>query len=122
MIKSRALIVEDDKDVAELYSHLLDSLGFENEVIRTGAAALERLADTTPSLVLLDLNLPPRVSGAEVLRHIRAEPRLKGTCVIVVTGHPELAETVRGECEQVLIKPVDLDRLTDLVKHLALAA
>ncbi len=122
MLNSRALIVEDDKDVAELYSHVLHSLGFQNEMIRTGEEALARLANTAPALVLLDLNLPPKISGAEVLRYIRAEPRLKGTCVIVVTGHPELAETVRGECEQVLIKPVDVDRLNDLVSHLVLAA
>jgi hypothetical protein len=38
--------------------------------------------------------------------------------VIVVTGHPELAETVRDEADVVLIKPVDVDQLSDLIVRL----
>ncbi len=118
MNNPRALIVEDDKDVGELYGRVLASLGFETEVIRTGEAALERLAVVVPEVVLLDLNLPPHVSGTDILHQIRADKRLIETRVIVVTGHPDLAETIRDEADLVLFKPVDIGQLSDLVVRL----
>jgi CheY-like chemotaxis protein len=118
MINPRALIIEDDKDVAELYRHVLESLGFETETIRTGEAASARLTIIVPAVVLLDLLLPPHISGADILHQIRADKRLTETRVIVVTGHPELAETVGDEADVVLIKPVDVAQLSELVAHL----
>lgn len=118
MVNPHALVVEDDKDVSELYGRVLEALGFEAEIIRTGEAALARLALVVPAVVLLDLNLPPRISGADVLRQIRADQRLAGTRVVVVTGHPELAETVSREADAVVIKPVDVGELNDLIRAL----
>jgi DNA-binding response OmpR family regulator len=118
MINRRALAIEDDKDIAELYGRVLESLGFEAEILRTGEAALARLAVIAPVVVLLDLNLPPHISGKDVLHQIRADKRLAETRVIVVTGHPELAETIGDEADAVLIKPVDVSLLSDLIARL----
>jgi CheY-like chemotaxis protein len=118
MINPRALAIEDDKDIAELYGRVLESLGFETEILRTGEAALARLAVIAPVVVLLDLNLPPHISGRDVLHQIRADKRLAETRVIVVTGHPELAETIGDEADAVLIKPVDVSVLSDLIARL----
>ena len=118
MINPRALAIEDDKDIAELYGRVLESLGFETEILHTGEAALARLAVIVPAVVLLDLNLPPFISGRDVLHQIRADKRLAETRVIVVTGHPELAETVGDEADAVLIKPVDVSMLSDLIARL----
>ena len=109
------LIIEDDKDVARLYSLALESSGFETEIIRTGQAALARLAATVPDVVLLDLSLPPHISGIDILRQIRSDKRLAKTRVIVVTGHPSMAETVKAEADLILIKPADVSQLSDLV-------
>jgi len=113
-----ALIVEDDQDVAGLYGHLLESSGLTTEVTRTGEAALARLAEMVPSLVVLDLNLPPHVTGTDVLRRIRSDPRLANTPVVVVTGHPDLADAARGQADLVLLKPVDVKQLSDFVARL----
>ncbi len=118
MSKPTSLIIEDDKDVAELYSHVLESLGLATEIVATGEAALARLAASVPALVLLDLNLPSNVSGAEVLRHIRADRRLVDTRVVVATGHPDLADAVRAEADLVLLKPIDVTQLSDFVARL----
>ncbi len=118
MINPRALVIEDDKDIAELYGRVLESLGFETEILRTGEAALARLAVIVPAVVLLDLHLPPHVSGSDVLHQIHADKRLAETRVIVVTGHPELAETIGDEADAVLIKPVDVSLLSDLTARL----
>jgi CheY-like chemotaxis protein len=71
-----------------------------------------------PAVVLLDLHLPVRLSGTDILHQIRADKRLTETRVIVVTGHPELAETIGDEADAVLIKPVDVSTLSDLIAHL----
>jgi CheY-like chemotaxis protein len=115
MTNPHALVIEDDKDVAELYGRVLESLGFETEIVRTGEAASARLTGSVPAVVVLDLHLPPHISGIDVLHQIRADQRLAETRVIVVTGHPELAETVRDEADVVLIKPIDVDQLSDFI-------
>lgn len=118
MAKPRALAIEDDKEIAELYGHVLESLGFETEIIRTGEAALVRLTAVAPAVVLLDLNLLSRVSGSDILHRIRADQRLTGTRVVVITGHPVLADTIRDKADAVLIKPVDIGELSDLITRL----
>ena len=109
------LVIEDDKDVAEFYSRALEASGFESEVARTGEAALERLAAIVPDVVLLDLKLSLHLTGADILHHIRSDQRLAKTRVIVVTGHPDLAETVKAEADGILIKPIDVSQLSDLL-------
>ncbi len=118
MVTPGALVVEDDKDVAELYGHVLTALGFQTEIVRAGTAALAHLDTIIPAVVILDLHLPPPVGGIDVLRQIRADLRLAHTRVIVVTGHPELAETVCGKADGVLLKPIDVDQLSALVGKL----
>ena len=118
MVKPRALAIEDDKEIAELYGRVLESLGFETEIVRTGEAALVRLTGIAPAVVLLDLNLISRVSGSDILHRIRADRRLTGTRVIVITGHPVLADTVRDKADAVLIKPVDVKELSELIGRL----
>ncbi len=112
------LVVEDDKDVAEFYGHALEASGYEPEITRTGEAALERLAVIVPDVVLLDLKLTPHLTGADILHYIRSDQRLVETRVIVVTGHPDLAETVKAEADRIMIKPIDMSQLSDMVARL----
>jgi len=118
MAKPHALVIEDDKETAELYGRVLESLGFETEIIRTGEAALVRLAAVAPAVVLLDLNLRSRGAGCDVLHRIRADWRLAETRVVVITGHPVLAETLHDKADAVLIKPVGIGELSDLITRL----
>ena len=111
------LIVEDDNDVAQLYERVLQAGGYSTEILHTGEAALARLAVVVPHLVLLDLNLPPHVSGIDVLHQIRDDPRLSKTRVIVVTGHLDLADAVRDEADRLLLKPVDVSQLSEVVER-----
>ena len=90
MNKPFALIIEDDRDIAALFRHVLDLAGFQTEVIFDGHTALERLSHDQPDLVLLDLNLPG-ASGHQVIGMIRKDDRLNYTKVVVVTGYPHVA-------------------------------
>lgn len=113
-----ALIIDDDKEVAEPYARVLESLGFATETLQTGEAALSWLAVRMPDLVVLDLHLPSHVSGTEILKHIRVDQRSTETRVIVITGHPDLADSVRDRADLVLLKPVDVSQLRELTARL----
>jgi DNA-binding response OmpR family regulator len=112
-----ALIVEDHQDSAVIFANALQEAGFEVEIVPTGDAALARLAVTTPAVVILDLDLP-RVSGTEILHHIRADARLAKTCVIIATAFPDLAVGLEEEADLVLVKPVSFSQLRDLATRL----
>ena len=108
-----ALIIEDDAYLSEIYSAALGKAGFKVEVAREGDTAREKLAALVPGVVVLDLHLP-RVSGKDLLKEIRADPRLAKTKIIVVTGDSQAATTVQAEADLVLIKPVSYIQLRDL--------
>ncbi len=117
MNKPFALIVDDDRDIVALFRHVLDMAGYHTEICLHGRTAIERLATSQPDIVLLDLNLPG-ISGTEILYMIRSQPRLKETRVVVITGHPHIAQTLEEEPDLVLYKPVNLEQLTNLVERL----
>jgi CheY-like chemotaxis protein len=84
----RVLVVEDSKTDVFLIREALDAAGVraEIDVVHDGQSALRFLDEQAlPALVLLDLNLP-KYSGREVLRHIRANLRMKDLAVLVVTS------------------------------------
>lgn len=117
MNKPSALIIEDHADSAVIFAEALRSAGYETEIARSGSEALERLGATTPDVVVLDLQLP-RVAGPDILRQIRADPRLAATHVIVATAHPQMTDSLAGEADSILIKPVSFIQLRDVAARL----
>ena len=117
MAKPLALIVEDEFDISIVFSKALQAAGFDTEVIHSGDVALEWLSSSRPDIVILDLNLP-RVTGPEILQHIRTDERLKKIPVIVATAYARLAEGVRDQADRVLFKPISFAQLRDLSARL----
>ena len=98
MTKKLALIIEDEEDLATIFSEALKAAGFETELIYDGAAAAQRLKEVQPMLVVLDLNLP-HVDGNQLLRQIRADRRLDATRVLVATADSGMADILDKEHE-----------------------
>ena len=107
-----ALIVEDDVDSFTVAKITLESAGFRTVRAADGREALAMLEAMRPGprLVILDLHLP-EVDGPDVLRHIRADTRLMGVKVIV-------AEEIRDQADQVLLKPFRFPRLREMAMRL----
>lgn len=112
-----ALVIEDDSDVATIIAEALKASGFEPQIIQNGNVALTRLADLTPAVVVLDMHLP-EVSGADILRQIRADARLEKTRVLVATADPRIADSIESLADLVLIKPITFSQVRDLAKRL----
>ena len=112
-----ALVIEDDRDQAYIFSEALRAAGFEVEIVRDGKSALARLETATPILVVLDLHMP-RLLGKDLLYYIRTDERLAATRVILATGDHQLAKSIQGEADVVLLKPVGFDQLRDLANRM----
>jgi diguanylate cyclase (GGDEF)-like protein len=112
--KPSALIIEDDRDIVALFRHVLDLAGYRTEIVLHGKVAVEHLAKSRPDIVLLDLGLPG-VSGGEILVMMREDERLKDVPVVVITAHPHLVEALPVAPQLVLIKPVNIEQLSNLI-------
>lgn len=116
-LKPLALIVEDDPQLVVIFATAMELAGFAAETAVDGRIALEKLAYLTPNVVLLDVHLP-HFSGDDILRHIRAEERLKDVTVVLSTADSRIAAQLRDEANQVLLKPVSFKELMELAKSL----
>jgi DNA-binding response OmpR family regulator len=116
MTKPLALIIEDDPQLNTIVSITLGA-DFEIESLTDGNAGLERLKQTIPNVVILDLNLPG-ASGKEILQSIRADERLSKTRIILTTADERQAETLREEADIILLKPVSPSQLKELALRL----
>jgi DNA-binding response OmpR family regulator len=105
-----ALIIEDDLTLADFFSEALQAVDIESECVYDGQAAMDRLAESSPQIILLDLHLP-HVSGLKIVEQVRSLDHLKNTRIIVTTGDPRLADEVREKVDLVLDKPVGFEQL-----------
>jgi len=93
---ARIVVVEDNRDTANLLRDLLVAEGYEVESVPTGEAALESL-ERTPDmdLVVLDLMLPG-ITGYEVIERMRARPQLMATPILVLSALSSPSARIRG--------------------------
>jgi DNA-binding response OmpR family regulator len=92
---SHILIVEDDKDIADLIAHYLQRAGHAVETAASGTAALAAIKASPPSLVLLDLMLPG-MDGLLVCQTLRKDPGTAAIPIIMLTARGEEAERIAG--------------------------
>jgi CheY-like chemotaxis protein len=116
MSKPLALVVEDDPLQSQIFALALSS-SFEVESITDGSHAIAYLADATPKLVLLDINLPG-ASGAQVLEVIRRDKRFNATRVILATANSQEAEILREKSDIVLLKPISPIQLREFAERM----
>jgi two-component system phosphate regulon response regulator PhoB len=89
------LIVDDERDLAELIDFNLRSAGFSTRVATTGEAALQASREQPSDVVLLDVMLPD-MSGVEVCRQLRSTTSTRDVLIVMLTARGEEADRVRG--------------------------
>jgi PAS domain S-box-containing protein len=92
---TRLLVVDDDAASRNVLARALDDAGFAVDTVASGGAALAWLARHTPSLVLLDLLMPPP-DGYTVLRAMHADTRTRDIPVVVITSIDSDEDVVRA--------------------------
>ncbi len=115
------LIVEDDADLREMMAQLLSLEGFRTEAVENGRDALQYLErGGRPELILLDLMMPV-MDGWEFRRRQMQDPALATVPVVVLSAlDPARASELGGAA--FLKKPLDFDRLLELVRRFCSAA
>jgi two-component system, OmpR family, alkaline phosphatase synthesis response regulator PhoP len=106
--RARILVVDDEPAIREYETTLLSELGHEVLVAADGAEALELARAKQPHLVLLDIMMP-ELSGIEVCRQLRADPRTRDIRVIVVSAvdaKRALEESIIAGADDFLAKPI----------------
>lgn len=92
----RILVVEDEHDIAGLIKHTLErEPGTRVEAVNSGDAALKAVAEHTPDLIVLDLNLPV-LSGFDVCRILRSRPATRQVPIIMLTARSAETDRVSG--------------------------
>ncbi len=89
----RVVVVDDDPDVLNLVSILLQRIGVQASTFADGRSAIRYLAQETPDLIILDLMLPD-VDGLDILRQIRARARFEAVPVLVLSAKAD-PDTIR---------------------------
>jgi len=108
------LIVDDDPDLLDVTSFVIENEGIVVETARNGQEALALLrAGRLPELVLLDLMMP-MMNGWEFLEEVAKDPLLQAMPIVVLTAAER--REVPG-ATQVLSKPVDLAALLRVVER-----
>lgn len=81
---AKVLLVDDDEVLGQMYKSKLDSIGHNVDLAFDGEEALQRIEETLPDLIILDI-LMPKKNGFEVLEIIKAHPTFKDTPVVILT-------------------------------------
>jgi DNA-binding response OmpR family regulator len=114
----RILAVDDDPAALDAVRQILEQQGYEVITAADGEAAAPLLQSQTFDLALLDVGLPGLVSGYDLCRAIRQDPRTQHVPVIFLTGHGMVVDEKQGEeagSDLYLVKPVLASRLVNMV-------
>jgi DNA-binding NtrC family response regulator len=113
------LIVEDDHDLVETYTDLMESRGHSVFHASQLSQAMEHLAKHSPHVITLDLNLPVN-SSMTMVGFIHQVKALGTSKIIVISGHPEMISGSDwiDDIDLVLSKPVDNHHLLTMIDRL----
>ena len=117
---AKILVVDDEKDFRNLIGEELASAGYRVITAADGGEALEKLRNSAPDLVVLDINMPVK-NGFEVCREIRNDPIYGKTPVVFLTVRSEKDSILRGMdigSDEYITKPFRPKELVLRVKNI----
>jgi two-component system phosphate regulon response regulator PhoB len=104
---ARVLLVDDDPDIRDVVSAMLEAVGLEVEAVATAEDGLGRISSGAFDLLVLDWNLP-KMSGLDLCRLIRREPALAELPVLFLTANAssqDMVEAFAGGADDYVVKP-----------------
>jgi len=114
------LIVDDEAYIVTSLEYVMQSAGFEVAVAYDGEEALQKVAETVPALVILDLMMP-KLDGFEVCEKIRENPLWKDIRIIILTAKGRDIERKKGMslgADDYMTKPFSTRDILNRVKEL----
>jgi len=116
----KILLVEDEKDIADIIAITLNKNGYQTVVSYDGEDALSKINSDTYDLIVLDLMLP-KIEGRLIAEKLREKPSYAHVPVIVMTAHARLKELLESKREfnvaAYLEKPFPISTLLEKIKE-----
>jgi CheY-like chemotaxis protein len=117
-VAQSVLIVDDEFGLADITADLLSEAGYDVALAINGKLGLASLAIRRADLVLTDLMMPV-MDGAELIRRMRADPKLDAIPAILMTALPEAVPTGHAALhDAVLVKPFSIVELLATIRRL----
>jgi CheY-like chemotaxis protein len=114
----RVLIAEDDPDLRDIFMRTFKKREFDVRVAQDGQEAVDRLREEVPDVLVLDINMP-RLSGFDVLAHVRSHRETHDLKVIIITGNTIAVQDEKAKyADLILVKPISIHDLISSTKRL----
>jgi len=116
----RMLVIEDDEDIASAMCVVLEMVGHEVSVARTGPDGIAAVRASRPEVVLCDIGLPG-MDGYEVARRIRSDASLSGTFLVALSGYAQDEDVAAARAagfDAHLAKPASLEKVQRILASL----
>lgn len=84
----RVLVVDDHEDIRRMFARLVRSCGHEAVTAADGDEGIASATENPPGLIILDLMMP-RITGFDVLRTLRADPRTRLVAIVIFSALPD---------------------------------
>jgi two-component system cell cycle response regulator DivK len=120
-MKKRVLVIEDNEQNIYLMNFLLENKGFEVIQARDGLSGIDKALETSPDLILLDIQLP-EMDGYEVARRLIEAENFNKSPIVAVTSYAMVGDkekALEAGCTGYIEKPINPDTfVTEISKYL----
>ena len=120
MDKKKILIADDNENIRDALTYLLEDEGYKLWLAKDGSDTLKKVREIMPDILFLDIMMP-EINGYDVCRIIKNDPALKNTYVIMLTAKGQVAEQERGKevgADEYIVKPFSPMEILTKVKTL----
>ena len=109
------LIVDDDPDMAETLSDILNDMGYDVAIAENGYRAIEMTRQNKYDVALMDIMMPG-INGVETFKEVkRISPQTRVVMMTAYSVEDLLREALKEGAYDVIHKPIDIDKLVSLL-------
>jgi DNA-binding response OmpR family regulator len=121
MLAKRVLVIEDERDILEMYEYLFEDAGYEVRTSLTGEHIFKQIKEFQPDLILLDIRLGD-LNGSEICREIKTTQQMSHIRIILVSGETNIRGMMCSSgADHFMSKPFDINILLTRVEQLLAA-
>jgi len=120
----RILAVDDNQDILSVLQYILEDSGYEVDTLSDGHFLFEKIKESMPDLILLDVMLGDDLDGRRLCKDVKAKAETHGIPVILISANYNVKDIFnqKGAPDDFIAKPFDMYVLLDSIRrHLAAA-
>ncbi|OGS20166.1 MAG: hypothetical protein A2252_10985 [Elusimicrobia bacterium RIFOXYA2_FULL_39_19] len=118
-MNKKIFVIEDDPDVALLIKDVFMMKNIEARFFSSSSIAVLEIPKESPDIIIMDLMMP-NISGFDICKYVRSNPRLKNTIVMVITGYdsPKMRKEIFSlGIDDYLPKPFDVKTFLEKISR-----